>query len=53
MANQTSCGAPMRRLEQLPPDIRQACEARVRRELEQLTNDELIYRPEVLFCVAG
>jgi SAM-dependent methyltransferase len=53
MSNQTSCGAPMRRLEQLPPDVRIACEANVRRDLETLTEDELIYRPEVLFCVAG
>jgi len=53
MSNQTSCGAPMRRLEQLPPDVRIACEANVRRDLETLTEDELIYRPEVLLCVAG
>ena len=52
MANQVNCGAPMRRLEQIPPDVQRACEARVRRGLETLTEDELLYRPEVLFCVA-
>ena len=50
--NQVSCGAPMRRLEQLPPDVQRTCAARVRSALETLTEDELIYRPEVLFSVA-
>lgn len=52
MANQVSCGAPMRRLEQIPPAVRRVCEARVRRGLEMLTEGELLYQPEVLFCVA-
>jgi SAM-dependent methyltransferase len=52
LANQVSCGAPMRRLEQIPLDVQRACEARVRRALETLTEDELMYQPEVLFCVA-
>jgi SAM-dependent methyltransferase len=51
MMNQVNCGAPMRRLEQMPPDVQRACEARVRRALETLTDDELVYQPEVLFCV--
>lgn len=52
LANQVNCGAPMRRLEQMSPDIQRSCEARVRRALEALTEDELLYQPEVLFCVA-
>jgi SAM-dependent methyltransferase len=51
MATQMSCGAPMRRLEQMPRDVQRACEARVRCALETLTEDELVYQPEVLFCV--
>jgi len=52
LAIQTSCGMPMRRLAGVPAAARRACEARVRQALEQLSEDELIYRPEVLFCVA-
>ena len=51
--NYVTCGAPMRRLEQLPVDDQRSCEARVRRELESFSEAELIYRPEVLFCVAA
>ena len=53
LAIQTTCGLPMRRLAGLSADAREACEARVRRALEGLSQSDLIYRPEVLFCVAS
>ena len=36
---------------QLPAHLQQQCERRVRAALEHFTDEELIYRPEVLFCV--
>lgn len=42
----------MRRLAGLPPEAQRSCEARVREAMERLRADELIYRPEALFCVA-
>lgn len=51
--NAVTCGAPTRRLERLPADVQRACVARVRGQVETLTQEELIYRPEILFCVAS
>jgi SAM-dependent methyltransferase len=52
VAIQTTCGMPMRRLAGLPPEAQQACASRVTCAIQQLTAEELTYRPEVLFGVA-
>jgi SAM-dependent methyltransferase len=52
IAVQTGCGMPMRRLAALPPGEQAACAARVRHAIDQLSSDELTYRPEVLFARA-
>lgn len=52
IAVQTSCGMPLRRLAGLPADAQTACAARVRRAMDEMSPEELTYRPEVLFAVA-
>jgi SAM-dependent methyltransferase len=50
---QMSCGVAARRLPSLSPKRRAKCETRVRERLAELTPEQLEYRPEVLFAVAG
>ncbi len=50
---QLGCGVAGRRLPSLSAEGRDRCEQRVRRRLEQFSEDQLIYQPEVLFAVAG
>jgi SAM-dependent methyltransferase len=49
---QQSCGTPGRRLATLSPTDQAACIERVRRRVQVLAPDELIWRSEVLFAVA-
>jgi SAM-dependent methyltransferase len=50
---QLGCGAPSRRLPSLSAKRRAKCEARVRERLLEFTPEELEYKPEVLYAVAG
>jgi len=50
---QTSCGVASRRLPSLSAKRRGKCEARVRERLLEFTPEQLEYKPEVLFAVAG
>ena len=50
---QTSCGVASRRLPSLSAKRRAKCEARVRERLVEFTPEQLQYKPEVLFAVAG
>lgn len=50
---QLGCGVAARRLPSLAPEARARCKQRVRERLEKLSGDELDYRPEVLFVLAG
>jgi ubiquinone/menaquinone biosynthesis C-methylase UbiE len=50
---QLACGVASRRLPSLDGEARDRVEARVRQRLAQFTTDQLDYRPEVLFAVAG
>ena len=50
---QLTCGVAARRLPSLSAESRERCERRVRARLETLTEDELNYKPEILFVVIG
>jgi hypothetical protein len=50
---QLGCGVASRRLPSLSAKKRAKCEARVRERLAEFTAEELEYKPEVLFAVAG
>jgi ubiquinone/menaquinone biosynthesis C-methylase UbiE len=50
---QMSCGVASRRLPSLSAKRRAKCEARVRERMAEFTPEELEYKPEVLFAVAG
>lgn len=50
---QVGCGVASRRLPSLSAKRRIKCEARVRERLVEFTPQQLEYRPEVLFAVAG
>ena len=50
---QLGCGVASRRLPSLSAKRRAKCEARVRERLAEFTPEQLEYRPEVLFAVAG
>lgn len=50
---QLGCGVASRRLPSLSAKRRAKCEARVRERLVEFTPEQLEYRPEVLFAVAG
>lgn len=50
---QLACGGAARRLPSLSAKRRAKCEARVRERLAEFTPEQLEYRPEVLFAVAG
>ncbi|HYN82831.1 MAG TPA: class I SAM-dependent methyltransferase [Gemmatimonadaceae bacterium] len=50
---QLGCGVASRRLPSLSSKRRAKCEARVRERLADFTPEQLEYRPEVLFAVAG
>jgi ubiquinone/menaquinone biosynthesis C-methylase UbiE len=50
---QLGCGVASRRLPSLDPEARARCTDRVRERLEKLNEDELDYRPEVLFAVVS
>ena len=50
---QLTCGVAARRLPSLGAEARSRCEGRVRDRLAKLTEDELNYRPEILFAVVG
>jgi SAM-dependent methyltransferase len=50
---QLGCGVAARRLPSLTPEARARCRQRVTERLEELSEGELDYRPEVLFAVIG
>lgn len=50
---QLGCGPASRRLPSLSAKRRAKCEARVRERLAEFTPEQLEYKPEVLFAVAG
>jgi len=50
---QVGCGVASRRLPSLSAKRRAKCEARVRERFAEFTSEQLEYRPEVLFAVAG
>ena len=50
---QLGCGVASRRLPSLSAKRRAKCEARVRERLVEFTPEQLEYKPEVLFAVAG
>jgi ubiquinone/menaquinone biosynthesis C-methylase UbiE len=52
LALQLSCGMPSRRLARLPESERMACQSRAEARIAQLSPEELVYQPEVLFAVA-
>jgi len=49
---QLHCGLASRRMPSLPPEQRARCRAQVEERLSRLSEDELVYRPEVIFAVA-
>jgi hypothetical protein len=52
VALQLGIGAPGRRLPSLPPELRAACVEHVRARLKAMPEDDLVYRPEVVWAVA-
>jgi SAM-dependent methyltransferase len=50
---QLGCGVAARRLPSLTPEARARCKERVTARLEELSEEQLDYRPEVLFAVIG
>ena len=50
---QLGCGVASRRLPSLSAKRRAKCEARVRERIAEFTPEQMEYRPEVLFAVAG
>jgi SAM-dependent methyltransferase len=53
LALQISCGMPARRLATLSRKAQAVCRERVRSRVARLTADDLVYRAQVLFAVAG
>ena len=50
---QTRMGPHRRRLESLPEDARARCRTRVLERLVALSEEELVYRPPVIYAIAG
>jgi ubiquinone/menaquinone biosynthesis C-methylase UbiE len=52
MTLQTGCGAAGRRLASLAPRARAECLRRLQARLSRLSQDELTYKPEIVFAIA-
>ncbi len=53
LATGIGCGAPGRRLAAMAPAQQEACRRRIEERLRALGPEELVFRPEVLFALAG
>ena len=49
---QVQCGLPSRRLPSLPTEEQLRCRAHAEERLRELSGDELVFRPEVIFATA-